>query len=70
MEQAFLPMLAAAGLTMALMDMRHAESLHCVRSCDMLLKDAVFTWNVPVGESEFASREKLFEFNYWPRLTD
>ncbi len=44
MEQTFLPMLAAAGLSMALMDMRHVESLRCARDGNMLLDHQVFTW--------------------------
>jgi len=37
-------MAAAAGLSMALMDMRHHESLQCARSCGMLLEEEVFAW--------------------------
>jgi 5-methyltetrahydrofolate corrinoid/iron sulfur protein methyltransferase len=44
MEQAFIPMLAAAGLSMALMNMRHVESVRCARACALLLQSEVFAW--------------------------
>jgi 5-methyltetrahydrofolate corrinoid/iron sulfur protein methyltransferase len=43
-EQAFVPMLAAAGLSMALMNMRHTESVACARACNLLLQSEVFAW--------------------------
>lgn len=44
LEQAFIPMLAAAGLDLALMNMRHAASVQCVRACDLMMKSDVFAW--------------------------
>jgi len=44
LEQAFIPMLAAAGLDMALMNTDHAASIQCLRACDLLLHAEVFAW--------------------------
>ena len=44
LEQAFIPMLAAAGLDMALINMRHAESIQCLRACHLLMRSEVFAW--------------------------
>lgn len=44
MEQALIPMLAGAGLSMVLMNMRHAESVRCARACGLLLHTEVFAW--------------------------
>lgn len=44
LEQAFLPMLAAAGLEMALLNIDHAPTVQTARTCAALLGDAVFSW--------------------------
>ncbi len=44
LEQAFIPMLAAAGLDMALMNMRHTASIQCLRACNILMHSEVFAW--------------------------
>ncbi|MFO8049500.1 MAG: dihydropteroate synthase [Desulfosudaceae bacterium] len=44
LELAFLPMLAEAGLDMALLNMNHQETIRCARDCDLLLRPGVFTW--------------------------
>lgn len=46
LEKAFIPMLAVAGLDLALMNMRHAESIQCARACDLLLDAEVFAWEM------------------------
>jgi 5-methyltetrahydrofolate corrinoid/iron sulfur protein methyltransferase len=43
-ELAFLPMLAAAGLRMVMLDVFHAEAVHLARACESLLSPKVFTW--------------------------
>jgi 5-methyltetrahydrofolate corrinoid/iron sulfur protein methyltransferase len=51
LECAYLPMLAASGLDMVLMNVLHAETLHLVRVCDALLSQKVFSWTEldPIG---------------------
>ena len=44
LERAYLPMLAAAGLSMALMNVFHAESVDVVRACRALSGERIFTW--------------------------
>jgi len=43
-ELAFLPMLAAAGLTMVMLNVFHAEAVRLARACESLLSPKVFTW--------------------------
>ncbi len=43
-ERAFLPMLAAAGLTMVMLDVFHAEAVRLAGVCESLLSAKVFTW--------------------------
>lgn len=44
LEQAFLPMLAAAGLDMALINVHHTASVQTARMCATLLGEKVFAW--------------------------
>ena len=44
LERAYLPMLAAAGLTMALMNVFHTETMRTARACNALAGDRIFTW--------------------------
>lgn len=44
LERAYLPMLAAAGLTMALMNVFHTETVLTARACNALDGDQIFTW--------------------------
>ena len=44
LEQVLLPMLAAAGLDMVLVNMNHAETVRCARDCDLLLRPGIFAW--------------------------
>jgi 5-methyltetrahydrofolate corrinoid/iron sulfur protein methyltransferase len=44
LEKAFLPMLAAAGLDMALLNVRHAPTVHTAGLCNALLGERVFAW--------------------------
>ena len=44
LEQAFLPMLAAAGLDFALLNVFHGPTVRVAVKCDTLLGDKVFTW--------------------------
>lgn len=43
-EAAFLPMLAAAGLDMALLNVFHKETVRISRACDALIRQEIFTW--------------------------
>lgn len=43
-ETAFLPMLAAAGLDMVMLDVFNREALATARACDALLSNRVFAW--------------------------
>lgn len=44
LESAFLPMLAAAGLDIALLDIFHKPTLQAARACEALLGQKVFSW--------------------------
>jgi len=44
LECAYLPMLADAGLTMALMDMTHSLTVRIAHACGMLGRNSVFAW--------------------------
>jgi 5-methyltetrahydrofolate corrinoid/iron sulfur protein methyltransferase len=44
LECAYLPMLAASGLDMVLVNILHTETVHLVRACDALLGRKVFSW--------------------------
>ncbi len=44
LERTYLPMLAAAGLTMALMNVFHAESVRVARACEAFSRESIFTW--------------------------
>lgn len=44
MEQSFLPILASSGLTMALFNVFHQQTMQTARACDALLTPGVFTW--------------------------
>ena len=43
-ELAFLPMLAAAGLTMVMLNVFHTEAIRLARACESLLSPKVFAW--------------------------
>jgi 5-methyltetrahydrofolate corrinoid/iron sulfur protein methyltransferase len=45
LEQTYLPMLAAAGLEMVLLNVFHEPTLRIARTCDVLLGDKVFVWS-------------------------
>lgn len=47
LEQAFVPMLAAAGLDMALMNVDHGPTIETIHLCSNMLGDGVFAW--PTG---------------------
>ena len=44
LEQAFVGMLAASGLSWLLLNMLHRETVRSVRNCRLLLNDQLFTW--------------------------
>jgi len=44
LEQAFLPMLAAAGLDLLLINVMHGPTLATARICTDLLREGIFTW--------------------------
>jgi 5-methyltetrahydrofolate corrinoid/iron sulfur protein methyltransferase len=44
LEKAFLPMLAAAGLDMALLNVLHRPTVHTAGLCSVLLGEKVFAW--------------------------
>jgi 5-methyltetrahydrofolate corrinoid/iron sulfur protein methyltransferase len=44
MEQAYLPMLAAAGLDMALLNILHEETTDVARACRLLIRPGIFSW--------------------------
>jgi 5-methyltetrahydrofolate corrinoid/iron sulfur protein methyltransferase len=44
LEQTFLPMLAAAGLDMVLLNIFNTPSVQTAKACDALLGDGVFAW--------------------------
>ena len=43
-EQTYLPMLAASGLSMALMNILHAETVRTARMCRVFSQASIFTW--------------------------
>lgn len=43
-EEAFLSMLAAAGLDMALVDITHSNTVKFSKACDMILGSKIFSW--------------------------
>ena len=49
LQQAFLPMLAAAGLDMVLINMFHAPVVQTARACTGLLGDTIFSWEQITG---------------------
>jgi 5-methyltetrahydrofolate corrinoid/iron sulfur protein methyltransferase len=49
LEQAFLPMLAAAGLDLLLVNVMHGPTLDTARICTGLLADGIFAWTPPGG---------------------
>ena len=49
LETAFLPMLAAAGLDMALLNVFHHPAVRTAALCDALLADKIFAWPAPDG---------------------
>ncbi|MFC1857079.1 dihydropteroate synthase [Thermodesulfobacteriota bacterium] len=51
LEQAYLPMLAAAGLDMVLLNVFHRPTMQMARTCDALLGDTIFTW-VEIADAE------------------
>ncbi|MEJ2037488.1 MAG: dihydropteroate synthase [Desulfosarcinaceae bacterium] len=44
LESAFLPMLAAAGLDMVMMNVLHPPCVRLARTCSALLSDRIFAW--------------------------
>ena len=44
LENTFVPMLAAAGLTIALTNMEHGDTIRRLQSCDLLLQTGIFAW--------------------------
>lgn len=44
LEQAFLPVLAEAGLSMALFNVFHSNTVRTARACDAILTPGVFSW--------------------------
>lgn len=44
LERSFVPMLAAAGLTMALVNVFHGETITTIHACNSLTDGRVFTW--------------------------
>jgi len=45
-EQTYLPMLAASGLSMILMNVLHAESVRVARTCRLFSRESIFTWEM------------------------
>jgi 5-methyltetrahydrofolate corrinoid/iron sulfur protein methyltransferase len=44
LETAYLPMLASAGLNMALLDILHDETVKVAKACNAMMGEKVFTW--------------------------
>ena len=44
LEQSFLPIIASSGLTLALLNVFHQQSMQTARACDALLSPGVFSW--------------------------
>lgn len=47
-EQTYLPMLAASGLGMVLMNVLHTESVRIARTCRLFSRESIFTWEMVV----------------------
>ncbi len=45
-EQTYLPMLAAAGLSMILMNVLNTESVCVARTCRLFCRESIFTWEM------------------------
>jgi 5-methyltetrahydrofolate corrinoid/iron sulfur protein methyltransferase len=45
-EQSYLPMLAASGLSMILMNVLNAESVRVARTCRLFSQESIFTWEM------------------------
>jgi 5-methyltetrahydrofolate corrinoid/iron sulfur protein methyltransferase len=45
-EQTYLPMLAASGLSMILMNVLNAESIRVARTCRLFSQESIFTWEM------------------------
>jgi len=45
-QQTYLPMLAASGLSMILMDVFNAESVRVARMCSLFSQESIFTWEM------------------------
>jgi len=45
LEQTYLSMLASAGLSWALLDIYHGDTVASARMCEIVLKDSVFAWD-------------------------
>ena len=43
-ERAYLPMLASAGLDMALLNIFHTETIEVAKACKPLINPGVFSW--------------------------
>ena len=52
LEMAYLPMLAAAGLDMVLLNVRHTSTVRLAQVCDALLGDKIFAWTQLDGVAE------------------
>ena len=44
LEQSFLPVLAASGLSLALLNVFHSQTMQIARACDALLSPEIFSW--------------------------
>jgi 5-methyltetrahydrofolate corrinoid/iron sulfur protein methyltransferase len=44
LEKTYLPMLAAAGLSFALLNMFHTETVRVANACDALTSPKIFAW--------------------------
>jgi 5-methyltetrahydrofolate corrinoid/iron sulfur protein methyltransferase len=45
-EQTYLPMLAASGLSMILMNILNADSIRVARTCRLFSQESIFTWEM------------------------
>lgn len=45
-EKAYLPMLAASGLSMILMNVLNAESIRVARTCRLFSRESIFSWEM------------------------
>jgi len=45
-EQTYLPMLAASGLNMILMNVLHTDSVRVARTCRLFSRESIFTWEM------------------------